>query len=64
VLVVRVTAAPRKGAANKALRRFLAKALGLRGSDVSIVSGEKSRQKTISFASLSESDVRDRLGIT
>ncbi|MFQ5809550.1 MAG: DUF167 domain-containing protein [Armatimonadota bacterium] len=46
------------------MRRFLAKALGLRGSDVSIVSGEKSREKTVGFASLSESDVRDRLGIT
>jgi len=62
-LVVRVAAAPRKGAANKALRRFLAKALGVRGSDVHIVSGERSRDKIIGFASLSESEVRQRLGV-
>jgi hypothetical protein len=62
-LVVRVAAAPQKGAANKALCRFLAKALGLRRSDVRIVSGERSRDKTIHVASLSESEVRNRLGI-
>jgi uncharacterized protein (TIGR00251 family) len=63
-IVVRLTTAPRKGAANKALCRFLAKTLGVRGSDVRIVSGEKSRDKIIHFASLSEAEVRRKLGIT
>ena len=63
-LVVRVAAAPRKGAANKALCRFLAKTLGVRGSEVTIVSGERARDKIIHFASLSAGEVRDRLGIT
>ena len=62
-LVVRVAAAPHKGAANKALCRFLAKTLGVRGSEVRIVSGERSRDKLIHVASLTEAEVRHRLGI-
>ena len=62
-LVVRVAAAPRKGAANKALRRFLSRAAGVRGGDVRIAAGERSRDKIIHFATLSESEVRQRLGV-
>ncbi|MFM2418028.1 MAG: hypothetical protein RL385_2751 [Pseudomonadota bacterium] len=51
-------APPVDGAANAALVRFFAEALGLRQRDVSIVRGEKSRQKTVSIAGSSEAAVR------
>lgn len=44
-LRVRVTAAPADGAANAAVARLLAKALGLPGRDVVLVSGGTARQK-------------------
>ena len=46
-LKVKLTAPPVEGAANTALIEFLAKQLGVRRSAVSIVSGEKSRSKTV-----------------
>ncbi len=45
VLHLRVTAPPADGAANEAVRRLLAKALGLPVRDVVLVSGATSRQK-------------------
>ncbi len=47
VLRVRVAAPPVGGAANAALVRLLAKALGVPRSAVGIVSGEASRDKTL-----------------
>lgn len=46
-LRVALTAPPVEGAANKALRQFMAKHLGLAKNAVSIVAGEKSREKTL-----------------
>src|SRR3990172_559085 len=46
-LKVRLTAPPVEGAANAALIEFLAKQLGVRTSAVSILSGDKSRHKTV-----------------
>jgi uncharacterized protein (TIGR00251 family) len=63
-IVVRVAAAPRKGAANKELCRFLARAAGLPRSQVRIVAGERSREKTVHFATLNETEVRRRLETT
>jgi uncharacterized protein (TIGR00251 family) len=51
-------APPVDGAANAALVRFFAEALGLRQRDVRIVRGEKSRQKTVSLSGSSEAAVR------
>ncbi len=45
VLRVRVSAAPADGEANEAVRRLLAKALGLPPRDISLVSGTTSRLK-------------------
>lgn len=47
-LVVRVTAAPVEGAANDALVRLLAEALGLPRSAVAIEAGRRSRRKIVS----------------
>lgn len=46
-LAVRIAAPPVDGAANAALTAFLAKALGVRKSDVRIASGETGRLKLI-----------------
>ena len=46
-LKVKLTAPPVEGAANAALIAFLADRLGVRKSAVSIVSGERSRSKTV-----------------
>lgn len=57
---VRLTAPPVEGAANAALTAFLARALGLRKSDVAIASGESSRLKTVDFAADAETVERLR----
>jgi len=46
-LAVRLTAAPSDGAANDALVRLLAKALGVRKKDVSLTGGAASRLKRL-----------------
>lgn len=44
-LKIRVQAPPVEGAANAALVKFLAQTLGVRQRDVSLLSGERSREK-------------------
>ena len=46
-LKVRIAAAPEDGKANEELRSFLAKTLEFPKKDIVVVSGEKSRLKTI-----------------
>lgn len=46
-LKVRIAAAPEDGKANEELRSFFAKLLGLPKKDLILVSGEKSRIKTL-----------------
>lgn len=50
VLLARVRAVPEKGAANKALEKLLAKALGLPARDVSVETGHTARLKTVFIA--------------
>jgi uncharacterized protein YggU (UPF0235/DUF167 family) len=47
---VKVAAPPQDGAANQALRRLLANALGLNRSAVTIIAGEQSREKRLKLA--------------
>ncbi|MEH3117758.1 MAG: DUF167 family protein [Methylorubrum populi] len=47
VLCLRVAAPPVEGAANAALTVFLARSLGLRKAEVTLVSGETSRTKRL-----------------
>jgi uncharacterized protein (TIGR00251 family) len=60
-LVVRLTAPPVEGAANKLLVRFLAKRLGVRAGDIAITSGEKAREKVLRVEALSQGELDNRL---
>jgi len=57
-LKVALTAPPIDGAANEALRKLLAKALGVAKSDVEILRGDRARTKVLRVHGVSASDVR------
>ena len=61
-LVVRLTAPPVEGAANRALTRFLGRTLGVAPSTVTIVSGGGGRNKRVAVAGTNARTVRERLG--
>jgi uncharacterized protein (TIGR00251 family) len=56
VLKVRLAAPPVDGAANAELLKVLAKSLGVRRSDIEIVSGAASRNKIVRIAGLTNDD--------
>jgi len=60
-LCVKITAPPVEGAANSAIIKFIADTLGIRKSQVTLVSGDKSREKTLDISGLSDADIRARL---
>ncbi len=62
-LRVRVAAPPVKGAANRALVRFLAEVLQVRRSQVEIVEGHSSRYKLLAIRGLSLQEAKTRLGL-
>jgi len=55
---VRVTAPPVDGRANDALRRLIAKRAGVARSDVTIVRGERSRDKRVRVEGIGEAALR------
>jgi len=57
-LKVALTAPPVDGAANEALKKLLAKALGVAKSDVEILRGDRARIKVLRVHGVSASDVR------
>ncbi|MEN6520688.1 MAG: DUF167 domain-containing protein [Armatimonadota bacterium] len=57
-LVVKLTAPPVEGAANRACVEFLAKSLGVKRSQVTLVSGEKSRDKLFEIDGLDETEIK------
>lgn len=63
-LKVRLTSPPIEGAANLLLVEFMAKKLGIAKSRIEIVSGEKSRHKTLKVEGLSIAEASDILGIS
>jgi uncharacterized protein (TIGR00251 family) len=62
-LKVRLTAPPVEGAANEALVRLLADALGVARSAVEIASGQASREKLIRVHGVTAAEARARLGL-
>jgi uncharacterized protein (TIGR00251 family) len=62
-LKVKVTAPPLEGRANKALKKLLAKKLGLSLSRVEIIAGERSREKQLRISGISRAEVEKALGI-
>ena len=61
VLSVRVTAPPVDGAANAAVTALLAEALGVARSTVTVVRGERSRDKVVRINGLTDAEARARL---
>jgi uncharacterized protein len=60
-LKVAVSAAPQDGKANQALVELLRKALGLKRSQVELVSGQTSRDKRFVIRGLAANDLQQRL---
>jgi len=60
-LEIRVSEAPADGAANLAVEKMLAKALGLSRSEVKVISGHSSRHKRVGVP-FDLDEVRRRLG--
>ncbi len=60
-LVVRVTAPPVEGEANRAVGELLARRLGVRPSAVSVVHGERGRDKLVRVEGLSLAEIRARI---
>ena len=60
-LRVRLAAPPVEGAANDALRRFVADQLGIQISDVVVVSGATGRRKRLSVSGMDHVSAMSRL---
>lgn len=60
-LKIRVRALPDKGAANAAVLKLLAKALGVPGSALELMSGHTGRVKCVRAGGLSRSETEQRL---
>jgi uncharacterized protein (TIGR00251 family) len=60
-LKIKLTAPPVEGKANKACVDFLARLLGMRRSALAIVSGEKSRKKTVTVDGIGRDELEARL---
>jgi len=54
---IAVTVSPEKGKANKAVIKLFAKWLGIKSSDIQIISGETSRDKELFIRNITEEDL-------
>jgi len=63
-LKVQVRQPPEKGAANKALCRLLAKALGVRPADVEVIRGPTRPEKDVRIGGLDPAEAARRLGVS
>lgn len=62
-LKVRLTSPPVEGAANSHVIEFFAKRLGVQRSKITILSGEKSRHKTLKIEGLTKSEAASSIGL-
>jgi uncharacterized protein len=60
-LKVQVTQAPEKGKANQAILKLLAKSLGLKRSQIQLVSGDTSPQKLFCIEGISAEELMSRI---
>ncbi len=60
-LKIRLHAPPVDGKANKELTSFLAKLLGLKKSGVTIIAGDKSRDKVVAISGVNMNTIRNTL---
>jgi uncharacterized protein (TIGR00251 family) len=60
-ILIRLAAPPVEGAANDALVAFLAGALDLPRRNISILAGEKSRDKRVQIVGIDETTIRSQL---
>ena len=61
ILCIKTTAPPVDGAANAAIVKLIASTLNIRKSQVALVSGDKSREKTLKITGLSDAELCARL---
>jgi uncharacterized protein len=61
MLKVSVTQSPEKGKANKALVELLSKKLGLKKSQIELISGETSHQKRFMIRGLDPKELKQRI---
>jgi uncharacterized protein (TIGR00251 family) len=64
VLVARVTAPALQGRANQALCALIAAHLGIRRSHVSVMRGERSRDKLVRVQGIDPAELKAMLGVT
>ena len=60
-LLVKIAAVPVKGKANRELVALLSRALGVNKSAISIIKGQKSRNKVVSVEGLNGKEIIERL---
>ena len=58
-----MTAPPVAGAANAAVARLLARALGVSPSSINVVSGLQGRSKIVEISGLGAAEIRSRLAL-
>ena len=64
VIKIRIKAKPVDGKANSQLIKFLSEKTCVHKNEISILSGEKNRKKTIQIMHLNENQVKKRLGLS
>jgi uncharacterized protein len=60
-LQIKLTAPPIDGAANSALIKFISNWIGIRKSDIKLISGEKSRNKCLYIDNLDLEEIKKRV---
>ena len=63
VYYLKITAPPVDGAANAAVLKFIAGKLGVKKNAVRLVSGDKSREKTVEVDGLTPEEAAEKIGL-
>jgi len=63
MLKIKISAPPEKGRANKCLLELLAKLLGIKKNDVSIISGQTSQIKSVQVLGISAQTLLEKLNL-